>query len=280
MKGLNLNTIKVHNLGDVPFYVLWARSTESYGTGRMETQHRWGKTQYRRTNKKDFIIQIIRIDRWQRRVRAIQHAHQQIPEFKSHLATDDSTQYHIGKTENHPINMPDFYLRHALDPATKGFSRKLYKHLLERIQVIHSNERDRAARQFRASLSPTNCPPPKTTDVTIKRNWLYQHATMMVHYTAYDVRRDQDVLGPDMPQHNVMLLASAANNEDRSPWLAPYCYAHVLRIYHANIIYTYPDTLDYGSRRVDFLWVRWYEQEAFTASNAWPRKALIPAFQR
>ncbi|KAI0310423.1 hypothetical protein OF83DRAFT_1046414, partial [Amylostereum chailletii] len=55
------------------------------------------------------------------------------------------------------------------------------------------------------------------------------------HYTAYDALQDQDVLGPDTPRHNIMLLTN-----DGSPWLSPYCYAHVLRIYHANVIYTHP----------------------------------------
>ncbi|KIK14840.1 hypothetical protein PISMIDRAFT_75455, partial [Pisolithus microcarpus 441] len=39
----------------------------------------------------------------------------------------------------------------------------------------------------------------------------------------------------------------------------PFCYACVLGIYHANVIYIGPGTRDYQSRRQNFLWVCWFE---------------------
>ena len=39
----------------------------------------------------------------------------------------------------------------------------------------------------------------------------------------------------------------------------PFCYARVLGIYHANIIFIGPESRDYQSRRLEFLWVRWFE---------------------
>jgi hypothetical protein len=39
----------------------------------------------------------------------------------------------------------------------------------------------------------------------------------------------------------------------------PYLYGRVLGIYHANIIYVGPEMVDYKPRRLDFLWVRWYQ---------------------
>ncbi|KIK21745.1 hypothetical protein PISMIDRAFT_103476, partial [Pisolithus microcarpus 441] len=39
----------------------------------------------------------------------------------------------------------------------------------------------------------------------------------------------------------------------------PFCYACILGIYHANVIYVSPGSRDYQSWRQDFLWVCWFE---------------------
>ncbi|KAG2099570.1 uncharacterized protein F5147DRAFT_582627 [Suillus discolor] len=39
----------------------------------------------------------------------------------------------------------------------------------------------------------------------------------------------------------------------------PYLYARVLGIYHVNVTYIGPGMIDYHSRQIDFLWVRWYQ---------------------
>ena len=41
---------------------------------------------------------------------------------------------------------------------------------------------------------------------------------------------------------------------------SPFCYARVLGIYHANVVYTGPGMVSYQPRRMEFLWVRWYHQ--------------------
>jgi hypothetical protein len=38
-----------------------------------------------------------------------------------------------------------------------------------------------------------------------------------------------------------------------------FLYTCVLGVYHANVIYTRPGMYDYEARRLEFLWVRWYE---------------------
>lgn len=38
-----------------------------------------------------------------------------------------------------------------------------------------------------------------------------------------------------------------------------FMYGQVLGLYHANIVYTGPGMSDYRPRKVEFLWVRWYE---------------------
>lgn len=39
----------------------------------------------------------------------------------------------------------------------------------------------------------------------------------------------------------------------------PFCYAQVLGIFHANVIYVGPGSKDFWPPRIDFLWVRWLE---------------------
>ena len=53
-----------------------------------------------------------------------------------------------------------------------------------------------------------------------------------------------------------MLLSQ---NDDSSAISHPFCYARVLGIYHANVVLTGPESRDYQSRRLEFLWVRWFE---------------------
>ncbi|KAF8223971.1 hypothetical protein L208DRAFT_1314114, partial [Tricholoma matsutake] len=81
----------------------------------------------------------------------------------------------------------------------------------------------------------------------------YNHQLVQINYTAYDVRRAQDVLNPNTTHHNIMLLNSMGEQ------CHPYLYACILGIYHANIIYVGPGMVDYSPRRLDFLWVRWYQ---------------------
>lgn len=56
----------------------------------------------------------------------------------------------------------------------------------------------------------------------------------------------------------------------------PFCYARVLGIFHANVMYTGPGSRDYQSRRVEFLWVRWFEVSEDRPSG-WQHSALDTA---
>jgi hypothetical protein len=44
-------------------------------------------------------------------------------------------------------------------------------------------------------------------------------------------------------------------------------YARVLGVYHANVIYVGHGMLNYQPRRMEFLWVRWYQTVNATASG-------------
>jgi hypothetical protein len=41
----------------------------------------------------------------------------------------------------------------------------------------------------------------------------------------------------------------------------PFRYARVIGIYHANIVYTGPGMINYEPRRMEFIFIRWYEHQ-------------------
>ena len=92
---------------------------------------------------------------------------------------------------------------------------------------------------------------------------MYKHQLLRINYTTYDVRRSQDLINPDTRRRDIMLLSS--DDEDESH---PFRYARVLGVYHVNVVYTGPGMLDYLARRLDFLWVRWFQYSS-TQSVQW-----------
>lgn len=86
-----------------------------------------------------------------------------------------------------------------------------------------------------------------------KQDRLYKHQVVKINYTTYDVRRSSDIIKRG---RNIMVLAKPEDtNDDPSH---PFWYARVLGMYHVNVIYTGAGSLDCESRRIDFLWVRWF----------------------
>jgi hypothetical protein len=107
--------------------------------------------------------------------------------------------------------------------------------------------------------------------IHFKGDRMYRHNIFRLNYTTYDVRRAQDTINPNTDHSNIMLLSS----EDASSPHHQYIYAHVLGIYHVNIIYTGPGMLDYRARRMEFLWVRWFaNRDNEPVQNGWARAQL------
>ena len=86
------------------------------------------------------------------------------------------------------------------------------------------------------------------------------------------MRRGRDTVNCGTPHHNVMLLSSATS-DDESSSNSRYLYARVLGAYHANVIYTGRGMLDYKPRRIDFLWVRWYQVRR-AGTDSWTNSEL------
>jgi hypothetical protein len=70
-------------------------------------------------------------------------------------------------------------------------------------------------------------------------------------------RQAQDVVNPNTPHRDIMLLANPDDLEANSNH--PFLYACVLRIYHANVVYVGLGMRDYVPRRLEFLWVQWFQ---------------------
>src|SRR5882762_9085247 len=107
-----------------------------------------------------------------------------------------------------------------------------------------------------------------------KGDHMYRHHLARFNYTTYDIRRAQDVINPGTAHHNIMLLTN--NTEDNGDTTHPFLYACVLGIYHVNVIYTGGGSVDYIARKVEFLWVRWFEYDS-NRSIEWADLTLIPS---
>jgi hypothetical protein len=63
-----------------------------------------------------------------------------------------------------------------------------------------------------------------------------------------------------------------ADHDDDSPSGHPFKYARVLGIYHANVVHVGSRMVDYQPRRMEFLWVRWYQLSRI--NDAWGAQRL------
>lgn len=143
--------------------------------------------------------------------------------------------------------------------AFQDFLPKLEEHLLSRIQSILRKENgDLEHDNHMQGLHgrPRN-------SILFKSDRIYPHKIMRINYTTYDTRRSQDVINPSTPHRDIMMLNDSFVSDDHQQ-SHPYCYARVLGIYHANIIYAGPGMIDYQAKRMEFLWVRWYRHTELT----------------
>jgi len=108
----------------------------------------------------------------------------------------------------------------------------------------------------------------RSTKVLFKHDRIYQHNLLRVNYTTYDVRRAQDVMNASASSshHNIMVLADPYTDESTSDH--PFRYAYVLGVCHVNVIYVGHGMIDYQPYRIEFLWVRWYENTGVVC-NEW-----------
>lgn len=92
----------------------------------MELEHRSPKSRYRRTSRKDFEKQLGHIERRQARIRRIRQKlseNGKIGEILAHEKRLESStsDYHIGKTQNYPLDLGVIAQNAYSDPAAQVF---------------------------------------------------------------------------------------------------------------------------------------------------------------
>ncbi|KAG9091927.1 hypothetical protein FRC06_000322 [Ceratobasidium sp. 370] len=263
---LNLNTYKVHSLGDYVGNIEEYGSTDSYSTQIDELQIRRIKAQYERTNRRNEVEQMTRVSDICMVLEDIDNA------LKWHIEPDTSSRtdtegmesllsgdpYFIGQTDRSEDMIPSITLwadRQRCDDAVKLFTLQLKRHLLA---------------CFLGSRDHPDFSDDKLGQIQFQKGRMYRHRTLRVNYTTYDVVRDQDVINPSTPRCFALLPAQLApGSEDH-----PYIYAKVLGVYHARV--------GYGRnlpRRIDFVHVRWlyydYERPGGWETNRLDRLSYI-----
>ncbi|EUC55247.1 hypothetical protein RSOL_104410 [Rhizoctonia solani AG-3 Rhs1AP] len=244
---LNLNTPKFHAIGHYVAMIIWFGTTDSFSTQTTELQHRKIKIQWKRTNMKDAVPQMIRIGDIGDSLRGIEHRLDQLESIEpsndgirdrslSHYPAPDSTAYYIGQSDRSEdaITVPVWVYNNRDDLAIKFFMPLLKEHLLTRIPGTHQ--------------------PSELNRITLVNDRIYSHGTLRVNYTSYDVRRQQDTINPQSPCRFVVLPADNSSDSDNSSH--PFLYAKVLGVYHAHVRFDRRP-----SRRMNFLWVRWLDYD-------------------
>lgn len=99
-----------------------------------------------------------------------------------------------------------------------------------------------------------------TSQLFFKHDKLYKHRIFRINYTTYDIRRAQDIINPNTSHADVMVLNGSSCDEPAA-YDEPqrFLYARVLGIYHVNVVFTGPGSIDHQPRRMEFLWVRWFQ---------------------
>ncbi|KAJ7220515.1 hypothetical protein GGX14DRAFT_354385 [Mycena pura] len=247
-KFLNLATYKFHAIGDYPSTIPFVGTTDSFSTQIGELAHRLLKRLYRRTNKRNAIKQMAKLERRQIRLQKAReaadsprkrHAHH-IPfsQTRHHENTGVDVHHYISPSQNHRTNLYSFV--NDKDPAKEDFIPKLKDHLLGRL--LH-RDFDGDEEQFSEEERAT---------VRINNNSIYSVGTMRVNYTTYDMRRDQDTINPRTHPDVIVLSAETGRNAH------PFWYARVLGIFYADVVHKGPQAQNHGTQRMEFLRVRWF----------------------
>ncbi|GAB1527141.1 hypothetical protein RhiTH_010316 [Rhizoctonia solani] len=248
---LNLNTHKVHALGDYVEHIQEFGTTDSYSTQIPELAHRKVKLQYDWTNKQNNLVnQMTHVNDICETLQDVQdelaQRQQKLlgispPDSVSIQALLDGSRYTIGQTdcsEDRIPSIPQWVHEQHNEDATKFFIPQLKRHLLARLL---------------GGFDHNNFSEEETSQIRFLRNTMYKHKTLRLNYTSYDVQQQQDLINPTTPSRFIFLPSEQTTNIDLNGTTNhPFLYAKVLGIYHAKVSYRH-----HAPRRMDFIHVRW-----------------------
>jgi hypothetical protein len=155
----------------------------------------------------------------------------------------------------------------------KNFVLKLREHLLPQIQTALRQDAEflpeHPSIKIGSNSESFHIGGNASHFVLFDQDRLYHHKLIRFHFTTYNVHRGTNIINPGTSRCNVMFLADdTANLTDHH-----FLYAHVIGMYHANVIYTRPGMSDFKAHRFDVLWVRWFGP-ANPASSGWSSSTL------
>jgi hypothetical protein len=251
-----------------------------------ELEHRRPKGWHSRTDRKNFVKQMTQIERRQTRIRRIKHklistrAQVQVEV----VATAPEAHHHIGTSQKRREHIPSFVHDREGDPAVqvstisnlieiwlttaKNFMSKLKAHILPRIKALVSQD-DHSPPEHAPISGTVESQALEESRLLLKHDCMYLHNVLRVNYTTYDVRRKRDSINPNTSHRDIMVLAENHDDSDH-----PFLYARVIGIFHVNVIYMEGTVIDYNPRKVEVLWVRWFEHDSRAPSGSWSHSRL------
>ena len=93
----------------------------------------------------------------------------------------------------------------------------------------------------------------------IKDDRIYQHKTLRINYTTYDMRRESEVINPKRSTADVMFLSPESSTAEYD--IAPFWYARVLGIFSVRAILKDNQDAVVKSENISFLWARWFRRQ-------------------
>ncbi|KAF8189081.1 hypothetical protein K438DRAFT_2144948, partial [Mycena galopus ATCC 62051] len=265
-KFLNLDTYKWHAIGDYPSTIPFVGTTDSYSTVIGELAHRLVKLLYRRTNKNNAIKQVTKLERRQKRLQKARQAadaprhrhahHVRFSDNEPRMYTGVEVHHHISPSRNNRLHLMSFV------HIDENFIPRLKDHLLGRLlQRDFDGDEEEFSEENRAT-------------VRIVGQHIYSAKLLRINYTTYDMRCDQDTINPRT--HADVMVVSPETGANAHP----FWYAHVLGIFHTEVLHTGEKSRYNSSQRMEFLWVRWFGMEpnyrsGFKAARL-PKVGFVP----
>ncbi|KAK1220919.1 hypothetical protein PQX77_016298 [Marasmius sp. AFHP31] len=266
IKEFSMNTIKTHMLTHYPYFIRKFGSLDSYTTRMGEREHVRTKRLYGRTNKRNHEPQMAVHHRRSRMLHSVRVKTRFVEHHKSNGATyvlpdherlplsNPKERYQMSASERNPLRLDEFLHDYAGDAALTNSDQGLRSHILCRLLDLSGDE---------------DLPKKTPSSLIFDKSRIYIHRTYRLHYNTYDMRRKAQTTNPRTHPDIMMLADTVTTDEEKHP----YRYARVLGIFHANV-WLFNSRMRYEDmrvRKVEFLWVRWYELDT-THRHGWKAK--------
>ncbi|KAJ7244602.1 hypothetical protein B0H12DRAFT_1236060 [Mycena haematopus] len=141
-KEFNLQTYKLHALGDYVPAVRWFGTSDSYSTQPGELEHRRVKGFYARTNKNKPLRQMTQLERRNTTLNHKKKAQIPFDQSESLPYTSPEQHHHISPSRNFSLHLTAWLQSNYGDPAVTDFLPKLQEHVLSRLAHPDWTEED------------------------------------------------------------------------------------------------------------------------------------------